>query len=140
MVFSRPLSPQELEEPWPEALDSAAEADLEAGSRRLNEDAVDHYLNTIGRVPRIDHAEEIELARKIQQKLLIDQARKEWRQQRGQDPSDEELAAALQIPVATLRSRIRQGEQAQRKLINANLRLVVSVAKKYLNRGCPFWT
>lgn len=57
----------------------------------------------------------------------------------GEDPSDEALAEALQISVSTLRSRIRQGEQAQRKLINANLRLVVSVAKKYLNRGCRFW-
>jgi RNA polymerase sigma factor (RpoD-like family) len=150
VVFSRPhpeniaSSRQELDDLWLEAesasQDPAAEADLEPGASglRLNEDAVDHYLNTIGRVPRIDHAEEIELSRKIQQKLLIDQARREWRQQRGQDPSDEELAAALQIPVSTLRSRIRQGEQAQRKLINANLRLVVSVAKKYLNRGVPF--
>lgn len=151
MVFSRPhpeediaSSRQELDDLWLDAesasQDPATEADLEpsASGLRLNEDAVDHYLNTIGRVPRIDHAEEIELSRKIQQKLLIDQARREWRQQRGQDPSDEELAAALQIPVATLRSRIRQGEQAQRKLINANLRLVVSVAKKYLNRGVPF--
>ncbi|MGY2725204.1 RpoD/SigA family RNA polymerase sigma factor [Thermostichus sp. OS-CIW-26] len=150
VVFSRPhpehsvSSPQEFDDLWfdPESApqDDLAEVDPErvAGGSRLNEDAVDHYLNTIGRVPRIDHAEEIELSRKIQQKLLIDQARQEWRQQRGEDPSDEALAEALQISVSTLRSRIRQGEQAQRKLINANLRLVVSVAKKYLNRGVPF--
>jgi RNA polymerase sigma factor (RpoD-like family) len=150
VVFSRPhpehsvSSPQEFDDLWfdPESApqDALAEVDPEpvAGGSRLNEDAVDHYLNTIGRVPRIDHAEEIELSRKIQQKLLIDQARQEWRQQRGEDPSDEALAEALQISVSTLRSRIRQGEQAQRKLINANLRLVVSVAKKYLNRGVPF--
>ncbi|MGY2946051.1 RpoD/SigA family RNA polymerase sigma factor [Thermostichus sp. MS-CIW-30] len=150
VVFSRPhpehsvSSPQEFDDLWfdPESApqDDLAEVDSEpgAGGSRLNEDAVDHYLNTIGRVPRIDHAEEIELSRKIQQKLLIDQARQEWRQRRGEDPSDETLAEALQISVSTLRSRIRQGEQAQRKLINANLRLVVSVAKKYLNRGVPF--
>ncbi len=146
MVFSRPHPdhpaslPQELDELWFDPESALQEVDPEpvAGGSRLNEDAVDHYLNTIGRVPRIDHAEEIELSRKIQQKLLIDQARQEWRQQRGRDPSDEDLAEALQISVSTLRSRIRQGEQAQRKLINANLRLVVSVAKKYLNRGVPF--
>ncbi len=150
VTFSRPhpedsaSSPQELDDLWSDSgsvpRDIAVEADLEpsAGGSRLNEDAVDHYLNEIGRVPRIDHAEEIELSRKIQHKLLIDQARQEWQQQRGEDPSDEDLAAALQISVPTLRSRIRQGERAQRKLINANLRLVVSVAKKYLNRGVPF--
>lgn len=95
VVFSRPhpehsvSSPQEFDDLWfdPESApqDDLAEVDSEpgAGGSRLNEDAVDHYLNTIGRVPRIDHAEEIELSRKIQQKLLIDQARQEWRQQRG---------------------------------------------------------
>jgi DNA-directed RNA polymerase specialized sigma24 family protein len=106
----------------------------------LNEDAVDHYLNTIGRVPRIDHAEEIELSRKIQQKLLIDQARQEWRQRRGEDPSDEALAEALQISVSTLRSRIRQGEQAQRKLVNAQPAPGGQCCQKNTSiGGCPFW-
>ncbi|MFQ3613959.1 MAG: RpoD/SigA family RNA polymerase sigma factor [Cyanobacteriota bacterium] len=152
VAFSRPhpevsaSSSQEFDDLWsdsgasPNGQGIPVETDLEpsANGSRLNEDAVDHYLNEIGRVPRIDHAEEIELSRKIQQKLLIDQARQEWREQKGEDPSDAQLAEALQISLLTLRSRIRQGERAQRKLINANLRLVVSVAKKYLNRGVPF--
>ncbi|MGQ9838012.1 MAG: RpoD/SigA family RNA polymerase sigma factor [Cyanobacteriota bacterium] len=152
VAFSRPYpevstsSSQEFEDLWsdseafPDGEKLPVETDLEplTNGSRLNEDAVDHYLNEIGRVPRIDHTEEIELSRKIQQKLLIDQARQEWQAQKGKAPSDAELAESLRISLLTLRSWIRQGEQAQRKLINANLRLVVSVAKKYLNRGVPF--
>ena len=103
-----------------------------------SEDMVDQYLNEIGRVPRIDHAEEIELSRLIQRKLKIDVAAQQLQETLAREPNREELAEHLQISPRTLRIQLRQGERAQQKLINANLRLVVSVAKKYLNRGVPF--
>ncbi len=102
------------------------------------DDTVDQYLNEIGRVPRIDHAEEIELSRMIQRKIEIDHYRDQLGQDGNPTPSLDELAAQLNLNVQTLRLQIRQGERAQQKLINANLRLVVSVAKKYLHRGVPF--
>ncbi|MEB3302353.1 MAG: sigma-70 family RNA polymerase sigma factor, partial [Cyanobacteriota bacterium] len=74
------------------------------------------YLGTIGRVPLLTPAEEVQLARFVQQ------------------------GKALQgIPADTLTSRqkrqIRMGQRARDRMMAANLRLVVSVAKKYQNQG-----
>lgn len=102
------------------------------------EDMVDQYLNEIGRVPRIDHAEEIELSRLIQQRIKITIAQDHLQQATGTPPTREDLARYLGVSLRQVGLQIRQGERAQQKLINANLRLVVSVAKKYLNRGVPF--
>jgi RNA polymerase sigma factor (RpoD-like family) len=104
----------------------------------VSEDMVDQYLNEIGRVPRIDHAEEIELSRLIQQRIKITSLQEELQQKTGVAPTKEELASYLGISPRQVGVQIRQGDRAQQKLINANLRLVVSVAKKYLNRGVPF--
>ncbi|MDX2273643.1 MAG: RpoD/SigA family RNA polymerase sigma factor [Cyanobacteriota bacterium] len=117
-------------------------ADLTAASPSVplssSEDTIDQYLNEIGRVPRIDHAEEIELSRLIQTKIKLEAAQFDLATTLGRDPQPQEWANHLGMSVASLRSQLRQGERAQQKLINANLRLVVSVAKKYLNRGVPF--
>jgi RNA polymerase sigma factor (RpoD-like family) len=115
-----------------------SEGELTAGDLLMSEDTVDQYLNEIGRVPRIDHAEEIELSRLIQRKMAVEEQIQHLAEQLGYPPSWEKLAEHLQVEVRTLRLQIRQGERAQRQLITANLRLVVSVAKKYLNRGVPF--
>lgn len=104
----------------------------------LTDDTVDQYLNEIGRVPRIDHTEEIELSRLIQRKLEIVVVREALAEETGSVPSLDAVAQHLEMPLKTLRAHIHRGDRAQQKLINANLRLVVSVAKKYLNRGVPF--
>ncbi len=119
-------------------MEAWSEGELAVGDLLMSEDTVDQYLNEIGRVPRIDHAEEIELSRLIQRKMVIEEQSQHLAEQLGHSPSWEELAEHLQVEVRSLRLQIRRGERAQRQLITANLRLVVSVAKKYLNRGVPF--
>ena len=90
-----------------------------AGSRqqgRLSADSIGWYLSSIGRVPLLTPAEEIELAHHVQ-------AAKRF----------------LELPSSELtpkqRRQIRMGQRARDRMMAANLRLVVSVAKKYQNQG-----
>ena len=85
-------------------------------SGRLATDSIGHYLSSIGRVPLLTAAEEIELAHHVQaMKELLDI------QEEDRTPKQ--------------RHRIRMGKRARDRMMAANLRLVVSVAKKYQNQG-----
>ncbi|WP_013325348.1 sigma-70 family RNA polymerase sigma factor [Gloeothece verrucosa] len=80
-------------------------------------DNVKAYLQEIGRTPLLNAQQEIELATQVQKMMaLIDK----------ENPTPEEKRI------------IQQGKRAKRKMINANLRLVVSIAKKYQRRGLSF--
>ena len=83
---------------------------------RLSVDSIGWYLSTIGRVPLLTAAEEIELAHHVQ-------AGKELQSIPG-----DELTAQQ-------KRRLRMGQRARDRMMAANLRLVVSVAKKYQNQG-----
>jgi RNA polymerase primary sigma factor len=87
-------------------------------------DLVRQYLREIGRVPLLTAVEEVELARSVEAGLFAQD-----RLDRGVD-LDEDLRAEL-------RQLVWYGREAKRRLIEANLRLVVSVAKRYLGRGLP---
>ena len=85
-------------------------------SGRLSTDSIGWYLSTIGRVPLLTPAEEIELAHHVRAgKLLLDIPESERSPQQGR--------------------QIRMAQRARDRMIAANLRLVVSVAKKYQNQG-----
>ena len=85
-------------------------------SSRLSADSIGWYLSTIGRVPLLTPAEEIELAHHVQAGKRLQQ-----------------IAAAERTPQQ--RRQIRMGQRARDRMMAANLRLVVSVAKKYQNQG-----
>ncbi|MFF4185483.1 RNA polymerase sigma factor [Streptomyces sp. NPDC001691] len=80
------------------------------------------YLREIGRIPLLTAAEEVELARRVEAGLFAEE------KLRNTPDPDSQLAVDLDKLVV-------MGRMAKRRLIEANLRLVVSVAKRYVGRG-----
>ncbi|WP_322759318.1 MULTISPECIES: RNA polymerase sigma factor [unclassified Frankia] len=115
--------------------EDADEADLLARRRREEEelalkaptsDPVRMYLKEIGKVPLLTAEEEVDLAKRIEAGLF----------------ASEKLAAATRKTSPQMRRDLeaieRDGQIAKRKLVEANLRLVVSIAKRYVGRGMLF--
>jgi RNA polymerase nonessential primary-like sigma factor len=102
----------------------------------VSTDLVRSYLRDIGRVPLLTHEQEITLGRQVQELVAIEELEQELRMRAGgTGPSQEQLAAAAGVTVAVLRRRLRAGRRAKERMVAANLRLVVSVAKKYTKRN-----
>ena len=107
-----------------EALEARAEA--MAGSRLSTNDPVRQYLHEIGRVSLLSLEEEISLARRIEEG------------EAAQERLEEEADGLPERTQRGLRRVVEDGEMARQHLIEANLRLVVSIAKKYTGRGLSF--
>ena len=93
-------------------------------------DSVRSYLRDIGRIPLLEHDEEILLGRKVQRLMEIKAC-----EELAKTSTKEDLAGVLGMTVKDLKREIREGEKAKDKMVTANLRLVVSVAKKYTKRN-----
>lgn len=102
------------------------------------EDSIRVYLQEIGRIRLLRAEEEIELARKIAELLEFERVHDELVDSIERDPTTEEWAAAVKIPHPEFRRRLFLGRRAKDKMVQSNLRLVVSIAKKYMNRGLSF--
>jgi len=98
-------------------------------------DLVRTYLKEIGRVPLLTHEEEIVLGKKVQRLSLLEAQKRDLEEATGQALSLEAWAAAASISPTELKRIVHEGEMAKRKMVEANLRLVVSVAKKYIKRN-----
>jgi RNA polymerase nonessential primary-like sigma factor len=98
-------------------------------------DLVRTYLREIGRVPLLTHEQEIVLGKQVQHLSLLQEMKDTLTEQLGHEPTDVEWAEAAGVSLAKLQQVIEQGETAKRKMVEANLRLVVSVAKKYIKRN-----
>jgi RNA polymerase primary sigma factor len=85
-------------------------------------DAVQHYLQEIGRVSLLTASEEVELAERMERGAAA----------QSRLGSGEDLQVRLR---SALHADVQSGRDARRHLIQANLRLVVSIAKKYVGRG-----
>ena len=91
------------------------------------DDPVRMYLKEIGKVPLLAPDEEIELAQRMNAGNL---AKEQLESVEGEELPAEEMAE--------LKKLVRSGESAKQKLAEANLRLVVSIAKRYVGRGMLF--
>jgi RNA polymerase primary sigma factor len=103
-----------------------ARAEAMADARVKTNDPVRQYLQEIGRVKLLTLEEEISLARRIEEG---EAARKRLDEEAG---SFEERAAR------SLKRVVEDGDLARQQLVEANLRLVVSIAKRYVGRGMLF--
>ena len=97
---------------------------------RATGDSVRSYLRDIGRIPLLEHDEEILLGRKVQRLMEIRAIEAELG-----TSTLHVVADSLKLPLKQLKREIRDGEKAKDKMVTANLRLVVSVAKKYTKRN-----
>lgn len=98
-------------------------------------DLVRTYLREIGRVPLLTHEQEILFGKQVQRLTALYQEKESLWEKMGRQPTFSEWAEAVQLPEAELQDCITVGETAKRKMVEANLRLVVSVAKKYIKRN-----
>lgn len=96
-------------------------------------DTLGNYLIRIGRIPLLTPEQEIKYAKQVQQMMKLLKIEAELTQNSTTPPSTNSIAAAANITVPQLQEIIRQGEIAKRKMLEANLRLVVAIAKKYQN-------
>jgi len=102
----------------------------------LDGDLVRSYLRDIGRVPLLTHEQEITLGRQVQELMAIEELEAELALRAGgQKPGDAELAVAAGLSPVVLKKRLVAGRRAKERMVAANLRLVVSVAKKYTKRN-----
>ena len=100
------------------------------------EDPVRMYLKEIGKVPLLSADEEIELAQNMEDGAV---AIEKINVLKGRlDGASEEEKAEIKEEIKTLQSDVDKGADAKKRLAEANLRLVVSIAKRYVGRGMLF--
>ena len=114
-------------------------ASIKIGPKGVDtEDSIRVYLQEIGRIRLLRPDEEIELARKIADLLQLEELANQFEADNGHYPDTKEWAALVEMPLVKFRRRLMLGRRAKEKMVQSNLRLVVSIAKKYMNRGLSF--
>ena len=104
-------------------------------STKASNDPVSSYLKEIGRFPLLTHEEEIYHGKQIQRLNKLQESRVALADQLGEQPNHDQWAQSVNLSTAELEQAIAAAEVARRRMVEANLRLVVSIAKKYLNRN-----
>lgn len=101
------------------------------------EDPVRMYLKEIGKVPLLSADEEIELAQKMEAGSVAVE-KTPLLKERLAETGDEQEKEEIQAEIKALQLDVDRGSDAKKRLAEANLRLVVSIAKRYVGRGMLF--
>ena len=121
-----------------EGVTEIAAARASGYSKTVADDAVGAFFKEMARYPLLKPEEEVELARRIRYLVEIEEFQTQLATELGHSPTKAETAAALGLTERQLENKLYRSRVAKRKMIRSNLRLVVSIAKRYLNRGVPF--
>jgi RNA polymerase nonessential primary-like sigma factor len=101
-------------------------------------DTVRSYLHEIGRVPLLTHEQEICYGKQVQQMMRLQEVRQALEQTLDRPPTKLEWASESTVSETELDRVLQSGHHAKQKMIEANLRLVVAIAKKYQKRNLDF--
>lgn len=94
-------------------------------------DLIHIYLREIGRIPLLTPQQEISYGHQVHQMMSLLSKKEALAVILRREPTLAEWAAQVQLSQAQLNEALCQGQQAKQKMIKANLRLVVAIAKKY---------
>lgn len=98
-------------------------------------DSIRSYLLDIGRIPLLSCEQENTYGRQVQQMMSLITAKDTLAEELCREPTLQEWAKYTQLSEAQLNEVLSQGQRSKQKMIEANLRLVVAIAKTYQNRG-----
>jgi RNA polymerase nonessential primary-like sigma factor len=105
---------------------------------KFTADMVRTYLREIGRVPLLTREQEIVFGKQVQQMMTLLDAKDALAKKLQREPSSQEWADHVHQPETEVKQTVAQGKRAKQKMIEANLRLVVAIAKKYQKRNMEF--
>ncbi|BAZ79555.1 RNA polymerase sigma factor, RpoD/SigA family [Sphaerospermopsis kisseleviana CS-549] len=105
---------------------------------KFTADMVRTYLREIGRVPLLTREQEIVYGKQVQQMMTLLEAKEALAKKLDHEPSLAEWAAHVNQSENEVKHTVALGKRAKQKMIEANLRLVVAIAKKYQKRNMEF--
>ncbi|AFZ23163.1 RNA polymerase sigma factor, cyanobacterial RpoD-like family [Cylindrospermum stagnale PCC 7417] len=105
---------------------------------KFTADMVRTYLREIGRVPLLTREQEIVFGKQVQHMMTLLEAKEALAKKLRREPSLPEWAADVNQSETDVKQTVTQGKRAKQKMIEANLRLVVAIAKKYQKRNMEF--